>query len=82
MRAINLRGLALGSSGSDNENGADLAVIDTQPRVEHCRAQEYEPAGKSTADIQNVCMSICRSVDMSTKKGSTHGKSRLAARNA
>ncbi len=38
MRAINLRGLALGSSGNDNENGADLAVIDTQPRVEHCRA--------------------------------------------
>ena len=45
-------------------------------------AQEYEPASKAAAEIQNVYMSICRLVDMSTKQGDAHGKGRLAASNA
>ena len=45
-------------------------------------AQEYEPASKAAEEIQNVYMSICRLVDMSTKKGDAHGKGRLAASNA
>ena len=45
-------------------------------------AQEYEPASKAAEEIQNVYMSICRLVDISTKQGDTHGKGRLAASNA
>ena len=45
-------------------------------------AQEYEPASKAAEEIQNVYMSICRLVDMSTKQGDAHGKGRLAASNA
>ena len=45
-------------------------------------AQEYEPASKAAEEIQNVYMSICRLVDMSTKRGDAHGKGRLAASNA
>ena len=44
-------------------------------------AQEYKPAGKAAAEIQNVYMSACRLVDMS-KRGGAHGKNRLAASNA
>ena len=45
-------------------------------------AQEYEPASKAAEEIQNVYMSICCLVDMSTKQGDAHGKGRLAASNA
>ena len=45
-------------------------------------AQEYEPASKAAEEIQNVYMSICRLIDMSTKQGDAHGKGRLAASNA
>ena len=45
-------------------------------------AQEYEPASKAAEEIQNVYISICRLVDMSTKQGDAHGKGRFAASNA
>ncbi len=45
-------------------------------------AQEYEPASKAAEEVQNVYMSICRLVGMSTKQGDAHCKGRLAASNA
>ena len=45
-------------------------------------AQEYEPASQAAKEIQDVYTSICRLIDMSTRRGDAHGKGRLATSNA